>query len=153
MTGSRPNNRCREDVHVYFLLNPCRSAYVFFSFSLVSMSRSVVDFELRQILNFHEHAEARFGEQIENMKQVSESQPPAYWTENLGGYSRGELADDQYVELCDLSRLNNYFGIVITYAVFERFLLDVVHSAKIEIESDSDYTEEKMDLRRYGEFL
>ena len=126
---------------------------MFFSLSLVSMSRSVVDFELRQILNFHGHAEARFGEQVENMRQANESRPPAYWAEALGGYSRGELADDEYVELCDLSRLNNYFGIVITYSVFERFLLDVVGSAKIEIESDPDYKEEKMDLRKYSEFL
>jgi hypothetical protein len=120
--------------------------------SLVSMSGSVVNFELGQIISFYEHADARLGEQIDKVRETIEAEPKASWSQDLGGYSQGQLLEDQYVNLCDLSRLNNNFVVLMSYAVFERFLLALVGSAKLEIEQDP-YWEGRMELRKYVEFL
>jgi hypothetical protein len=111
-----------------------------------------LDFELTQILSFYRHAEARFTEQASSVEKEMEELPPEAWKSNEFGFSNGDQFQMAYEELVDLHRLNDYFGILMTYAVLERFLLDFVQAAKLEVHSD--YSEqEKMTIDDYADYL
>jgi hypothetical protein len=114
-----------------------------FKTSLVHFDLAVVNFELGQIAEFYAQAERRFGEQIDSLLQEAKTLPA----------SASEQVTDKYESLCDLSRLNRYFGVVMAYAVLERFLLNLVSSARIEVYCDPKLHNERYTMKQYTDFF
>lgn len=114
-----------------------------FKTSLVHFDLAIVNFELGQIAEFYGQAGQRFGEQIDSLLQEAKPLPS----------SADDRVTDKYESLCDLSRLNRYFGVVMAYAVLERFLLNLVSSARIEVHSDPILHNGRYTMKQYSDFF
>lgn len=117
---------------------------MFLDFSIVSASLAVANFELSQVLRAHRLFDKSIEREIE-----------AFQTEirQTASTVRGAMADmridDEYGELVDLSRINNYSAVALAYATLERFFMDVFNSARLEIFDVVGKDEESLTLKRY----
>jgi hypothetical protein len=83
----------------------------------------LVEIDLETVDEFHNQTARYFQKRIEDFKKNAASRPDSYWEEDLGGgTTRGELASEERGELETLAQMNNRFGLLAAYAIFERCL-------------------------------
>jgi hypothetical protein len=78
------------------------------------------DFEFAD--EFHKQTGRYFQKKIEAFKARADSHPDAYWEQDVGGTTRGELASEELRELESFAEMNNRFGLLAVFAAFERLL-------------------------------
>jgi hypothetical protein len=123
---------------------------VYLAGSLVSCA--VVDFKLKQIISFFELTNSMISDEIVKHTAIIDSEPRTSWSGDPNMPSRGEALEDRYQELCDLYNLNRQSSLLLSFAALEDFLLDVVTSSKLDIESDPFWTE-TMNFSKYVSVL
>jgi hypothetical protein len=109
-----------------------KSAALFMPAYVVRATVSLVRIEIRAALDFYEHTDANFQRAIRSFDADIAKYPASFWDqEPIEGFSPGDLASDQRVELLSLSELTGTFGIIMVYSIFERFLQNMFEYIKL----------------------
>lgn len=115
-----------------------------FDFSIVSASLSVANFELGQLWRAYHIFDGSIDKEIESFQSALARDEGKPCSER-----EDERVNDEYGELLDLGRINNFSGVVMAYAVLERFFLDVFNSARLEIFNLVGQDETSLTLKGY----
>jgi len=82
----------------------------------------IAEYDLDFADEFHKQTGRYFQKKIEAFKAKADSNPDAYWEQDVGGITRGELASEELRELESFAEMNNRFGLLAVFAAFERLL-------------------------------
>jgi hypothetical protein len=82
----------------------------------------IAEYDLEFADEFHNRTGRYFQKKIEAFKARADSHPDAYWEQDVGGITRGELASEELRELESFAEMNNRFGVLAVFAAFERLV-------------------------------
>lgn len=85
----------------------------------------IVQIDVEAAVEFYDQTHRHFRREIDTWEKKNAVHSPAYWEEDLGGITRGELESERGLELRDKLRLNSYFVILNIFGSFERLLLRI----------------------------
>ncbi|HUA14784.1 MAG TPA: hypothetical protein VMG31_05765 [Verrucomicrobiae bacterium] len=86
--------------------------------------------EIEAAVEFYDQTDRYFRKKIDEWERKNAAHSAAYWEEDLGGITRGDLESERGLELRDKLRLNSYFGILNIFGSFERLLLRIFQDMK-----------------------
>ncbi|MGH9717036.1 MAG: hypothetical protein ACRD4R_09970 [Candidatus Acidiferrales bacterium] len=84
------------------------------------------------------------------------SRHESYWKkETDDGSTRGDFISEKFQEFENLQQLNRYFGVLVVYGVFERFLYAIFREAKrLDLIRDKEIAKRPfLEFKRYLSFL
>jgi hypothetical protein len=82
----------------------------------------IAEYDLEFADEFHKRTRRYFQKKIETFKARADSHPDAYWEQDVGRITRGELASEELRELESFAEMNNRFGVLAVFAAFERLV-------------------------------
>lgn len=85
-------------------------------------SLRIVEYDLEFADEFHKQTGRYFRKKLDAFKARAHSHPDAYWEQDVGGTTRGELASEELQELESFAEINNRFGLLAVFATFERLV-------------------------------
>jgi hypothetical protein len=86
----------------------------------------IAEYDLEFADEFYNRTGRYFQKKIEAFKARVGAHPDAYWEQEVGGITRGELASEELRELESFGEMNNRFGVPAVCAAFER-LVQPIH--------------------------